>query len=186
MLVIFPIVAMIIIITMIVCVVYMASRYKRCPPDKILVIFGAVGNGRRAICVRTGAFVLPLYQDYSYLSLTPMEKEIDLPHCISSDNEYGVAIKAKATFAIGTEEQLMYNAAERLLNLSIKDIEDLAKEIIEGQTRLTIASFPPRSLTKDSIELIEAIKASIDPELNKLGLKIINLNISDLKQFKVS
>ncbi len=186
MLTVLPVVIMLMILCVIVSVVYFASRYRRCPPDKILVIFGAVGDGRSAKCVRTGAFVVPLYQDYSYLSLTPMEKEIDLPCCISSDNEYGVAIKAKATFAIGTEEQLMDNAAERLLNLSIKDIEDLAKEIIMGQTRLTIATFPPGSLSKDSIELIEAIKASIDPELNKLGLKIMNFYISDMTECKES
>lgn len=169
-------------IAFISCFIYMIKRYRRCPPDMILVIYGNVGNGRSFKCIHGGgAYVIPLYQDYSYLSLTPIKLDINLPHCISKDNNILFNIKAIFTFAIGTEEHLMNAAAERLLGLSIRDIEDIVKEIIYGQLRLTIASFSPDDLRKENKVFIDAVKENIEPELNKLGLKIINFEILDLK-----
>ena len=75
------------ILAMIIFVVYMAGRYRRCPSDKILVIFGSVGENKTAKCIHGGgAFVLPLYQDYSYLSLTPMNIDINLQNAHLKDN----------------------------------------------------------------------------------------------------
>ena len=164
-----------------ISVVFLVSRYRRCPPDRILVIFGNVGEGRTHRCIHGGgAYVIPLYQDYSYLSLTPIKLDINLPHCISKDVNILFNIKANFTFAIGTEEHLMNAAAERLLGLSISDIADMVKEIIYGQLRLTIVSFSPDDLRKENKEFIDAVKENIEPELNKLGLEITNIYISDL------
>jgi flotillin len=45
-------------------VAFMASRYKRCPSDKILVIYGRVEKGRSSKTTHGGgAFVWPLIQD---------------------------------------------------------------------------------------------------------------------------
>ena len=59
--------------------IFLASRYKRCPSDKILVIFGKVGEGQSAECIHGGGtLVWPLIQDYAYLDLTPMTINIPL------------------------------------------------------------------------------------------------------------
>ncbi len=174
-------------IAFIVSFIYMIKRYRRCPPDKILVIFGAVGKERSFKCIHGGsAFVMPLYQDYTYLSLTPMETEVNILKCFSNNKDFCFNIKANFTFAIGTEEHLMNEAATKLLNLSINDIEDLAKEIIYGQLRLSIASFSPDDLRKENEKFLDAVKANIEPELNKIGLKLINIFISELEYCKDS
>lgn len=162
-------------------VIYMTGRYRRCPSDKILVIFGsAIGGNRSAKCIHGGgAFVMPLYQDYSYLSLTPMTINIPLQNALSQQN---IRINVPATFTVGisTDEAIMNNAAERLLNLSIKDIEDLAKEIIFGQLRLTVASLTIEEINQDRERFLEAVRKNVEPELNKIGLKLINVNVTDI------
>ena len=120
-------VGIIVVIALVICAAYMAGRYRRCPSDKILVIFGSVGSNRSAKCIHGGgAFVMPLIQDYSYLSLTPMTINIPLQNALSQQN---IRINVPATFTVGisTDETIMNNAAERLLNISMKDVEDLAK-----------------------------------------------------------
>ncbi len=60
-------------------ITFLASRYKRCPSDKILVVYGKVGIGQSARCIHGGgALIWPLIQDYAYISLTPMTIGIPL------------------------------------------------------------------------------------------------------------
>lgn len=159
---------------------YLAGRYKRCPSNKILVIYGKVGAGQSARCIHGGGvLVLPLVQDYGYLSLTPMTIQIDLQNALSLQN---IRINVPSTFTVGisTDPAIMQNAAERLLGLQPKAIEDMAKEIIFGQLRLTVASLTIEQINQDRESFLESIRKNVEPELNKIGLYLINVNVTDI------
>ncbi|MBN2318980.1 MAG: flotillin family protein [Acidobacteria bacterium] len=161
-------------------IVYMASRYKRCPSDKILVVFGKVGTGRSARCIHGGgSMVWPIVQDYAFLGLTPMTIGIPLKNALSMQN---IRIDVPSTFTVGisTEPGIMTNAAERLLHLGSKEIEQMAGEIIFGQLRLTVASLTIEQINQDRESFLEAIRKNVEPELNKVGLYLINVNITDI------
>jgi len=159
---------------------YLASRYKRCPSDKILVIYGKVGAGQSANCIHGGgAFIWPLIQDYAYISLTPMTINIPLQKALSMQN---IRINVPSTFTVGisTEPEVMAAAAERLLHLTQTQIEEMAKEIIFGQLRLTVASLTIEQINQDRESFLESIRKNVSPELNKIGLSLINVNITDI------
>jgi flotillin len=160
--------------------IFLASRYKRCPSDKILVVYGKVGKGQHANCIHGGgAFIWPLIQDYTYLSLTPMTIPISLQNALSMQN---IRINVPSTFTVGinTQPNIMSNAAERLLGLESKQIESMCKEIIFGQLRLTVASLTIEQINQDRESFLEAIRKNVEPELNKIGLYLINVNITDI------
>lgn len=164
----------------VIFVVFLASRYKRCPSDKILVIFGKVGKGQSANCIHGGgAFVWPLIQDYSYMSLTPMTISIPLKSALSLQN---IRINVPSTFTVGvsTDPAIMNNAAERLLNLGKNEIEEMAMEIIFGQLRLTVASLKIEEINQDRERFLDSVRHNVSPELNKIGLYLINVNITDI------
>ena len=159
---------------------YLIKRYKRCPSDKILVVFGKVGTGQSARCIHGGgALIIPLFQDYRYLSLTPMTIGIPLQNALSQQN---IRINVPSTFTVGisTDPSIMTNAAERLLELQNKDIEAMAREIIFGQLRLTVASLTIEQINQDRESFLTAIRKNVEPELNKIGLYLINVNITDI------
>ena len=92
-----------------------AKRYKRCPSNKILVIYGKVREGHSARCLHGGgAFVWPLIQDYGFLHLDPMQIEIPLKGALSIEN-IRVNVPSVFTVAVGTDPGAMNNAAVRLL-----------------------------------------------------------------------
>jgi flotillin len=160
--------------------VYLSSRYKRCPSDKILVVYGRVDKGRSSRCMHGGgALIWPLVQDYAFLSLTPMTINIPLQNALSMQN---IRINVPSTFTVGvsTDSDIMTNAAERLLGLPPKAIEDMAKEIIFGQLRLTVASLTIEQINQDRESFLESIRKNVEPELNKIGLYLINVNITDI------
>ncbi len=161
-------------------IVFLATRYKRCPSDKILVVYGKVGKGQSALCIHGGgAFIWPLIQDYTYMSLTPLTIPIPLTKALSQQN---IRVNVPSTFTVGvsTEEVIMNNAAERLLNLPQDDVENMAREIIFGQLRLTVASLTIEQINQDREKFLDAIRRNVAPELNKIGLYLINVNITDI------
>ncbi len=161
-------------------IIFLAKRYRRCPSDQILVIYGKVRRGMSSKCLHGGgAFVWPLIQDYAYLSLTPMTINIPLQNALSFQN---IRINVPSTFTVGisVDPTIMTNAAERLLGLKAAAIEDMAKEIIFGQLRLTVASLTIEQINQDRESFLEAIRKNVEPELNKIGLYLINVNITDI------
>jgi flotillin len=173
-----PIAALIILVVS--TVVFLASRYKRCPSDMILVVYGKVGEGQSARCIHGGgALVWPLIQDSAYMSLTPITISIPLQNALSLQN---IRINVPSTFTVGisVDKNTMNNAAERLLNLPPQRIEDMAKEIIFGQLRLTVASLTIEQINQDRESFLESIRKNVEPELNKIGLYLINVNITDI------
>lgn len=157
------------------------NRYRRCPSDKILVIYGTTSNGGSAKCVHGGgAFVWPVVQDYAYLSLTPISIEANLTNALSRQN-IRVDVPCRFTVGISTEGESMNNAAERLLGLTPNDIQEMARDILFGQLRLVIASMSIEELNSDRDKFQENIMTNVEIELKKIGLKLINVNVTDIK-----
>ncbi|MDO5971539.1 SPFH domain-containing protein [Flavivirga aquimarina] len=160
--------------------IILIRRYKRCPSDRILVVYGKVGGGQSAKCIHGGAaFILPVIQDYEFLDLTPISIEVNLVNALSKQN-IRVNVPSRFTIGVSTEPGIMQNAAERLLGLGQNEIQDLAQEIIFGQLRLVVASMDIEEINSDRDKFLANISQSVESELKKVGLKLINVNITDI------
>jgi len=159
---------------------FLASRYRRCPSNRILVVYGKVSGNKAAKCLHGGGtFVWPLAQDYAYLSLEPLVIEIPLEGALSYNN---IRVNVPATFTVGisTDPVLMNNAAERLLMLDDRKIREQAQDIILGQLRLVIATLSIEEINKDREKFMALINENVEQEINKIGLELINVNIRDI------
>ncbi len=161
-------------------IMLIARRYKRCPSNRVLVIYGKTGGGDAARCVHGGAaFVIPLIQDYDYLYLDPIQIEVPLKGALSMEN-IRVNVPSVFTVAIGTDAETMQNAAIRLLGLGTQEVKEQARDIIFGQLRQVIASMKIEDINRDRDKFLDNIQRSLEPELKKIGLVLINVNITDI------
>lgn len=170
-----------IVVFFLIVVITLISRYRMCPPDRILVVYGKLAEGQSSKCYHGGStFVMPFFQSYGYLDLTPINIEIELKGALSSQN---IRIDAPASFTIGisTESEVMQNAATRLLGRTLDEIQQLASEIIMGQMRVVFASMSIEEINTDREKLIALITKGVEVELHKVGLRMINGNIRDIK-----
>ncbi|GAA0179762.1 flotillin family protein [Clostridium sediminicola] len=176
----------VIVVALFVVIIALFSRYKRCPSDKILVIYGKTGKNtegsdRSARCIHGGAaFVWPVIQSYEYMQLTPISIDVNLTKALSKQN---IRVDVPSTFTVGisTDTEVMTNAAERLLGLTRQNIQDLAKDIIFGQLRLVIATMDIEEINSDRDKFLANVSANVEQELKKIGLKLINVNVTDIK-----
>jgi flotillin len=163
-----------------ILLIAMVKRYKRCPSDRILVVYGKVSGGESAKCIHGGAaFIFPVIQDYQFLDLTPISIEVNLVNALSKQN-IRVNVPSRFTIGVSTEPGIMQNAAERLLGLGQSEIQELAQEIIFGQLRLVVASMDIEEINSDRDKFLTNISKSVESELKKVGLKLINVNITDI------
>ena len=168
------------VLFIVLILIVLIKRYKRCPSDRILVVYGKVGGGQSAKCIHGGAaFIIPVIQDYEFLDLTPISIEVNLVNALSKQN-IRVNVPSRFTIGISTEPGIMQNAAERLLGLGQNEIQELAQEIIFGQLRLVVASMDIEEINNDRDKFLTNISASVESELKKVGLKLINVNITDI------
>ena len=181
------IIAVVIVAVLIIFMIILtvAVRYKTCPPDKIMIIYGKLkassdGTYQSSRCIHGGAaFVWPFFQKYTYMDLTPLAISVDLKNTLSKQN---IRIDVPSIFTVGisTDPGIMQNAAERLGMLSLTQISDLARDIIFGQLRLVIATMNIEEINSDRDKFLEAISRNVEGELKKVGLRLINVNVTDI------
>ena len=152
---------LVIVLAIVGSVAFLFSRYKMCPSDKILIVYGNVGAGRSAKCIHGGAtFVMPVIQSYAFMDLNPINIDVPLKGALSSQN---IRVDVPSSFIVGisTQPEIMQNAASRLLGRSRQDIRDLASEIIMGQMRVVIASLTIEEINADREKLIKGITGGV-------------------------
>jgi flotillin len=177
----FVVIGLIVVLLFLGFFAFLVKRYKRCPSDKILVVYGKVGGtDKTAKCIHGGAaFIIPVIQDYEFLDLTPIPIEVPLENALSRQN-IRVNVPSRFMVAISTEPGVMQNAAERLLGLTQQEIRHLAADIIFGQLRVVIATMDIEEINADREKFLTNVSASVEHELRKLGLKLINVNVTDI------
>ncbi len=177
---------LILVVVVFVTLAAILKRYKRCPSDKILVIFGKTGRNKEgsissARCVHGGAaFIWPVFQDYAFLDLKPISIECNLTNALSKQN-IRVDVPCRFTVGISTEPENMTNAAERLLGLSVDSIQNIATDILFGQLRLVIATMDIEEINADRDKFLANVSTNVEAELRKIGLKLINVNVTDIR-----
>ncbi len=181
----------IIVISVVVLILFslalaLISRFKRCPSNKVLVVYGSLlgknpdGTKRASKCLHDGGtLVLPVFQSYKFLDLTPISIQVDLKNALSRQN---IRIDVPSRFMVGvsTDPVIVQNAAERLLELSLAEIQELSRDIIFGQLRLIIATMEIEEINADRDKFLEAVSRNVETELKKIGLRLINVNVTDI------
>ena len=105
--------------------------------------------------------------------------DVDLKNALSEQN---IRISIPSTFTIGisAKEEFMQLAAERLLGLTQQQIVEQASDIIFGQLRSIISGLKIEEINADRDKFLLQIKDTLTPELQKIGLTLINVNIRDI------
>ena len=174
------------IMTILMSFIMVRMCYKKCPPSKIMVIYGNVGMDRSGTPLRakyihgSAAFIVPFIQTYEFLDLKPISIPIELRNALSKEH---TQIDIFSTFIVGISEEmeLMEKAGERLLGVSVAEIQRLAKEIILGQLRLIIGTLNVEDIDLNKEKFVDDLYKNVGKELNKLGLYLINNSISGIK-----
>lgn len=191
----------VVVLVAIITIIGILSRYRKCKSDELLVVYGKTGSHKEKVSERDAkgnlvdreveiktakvyhggaAFVWPIIQGYEVMSMQPIQLNLVLKNALSAQN-IRVTIPTTVTVAISQEPLIMQNAANRLLGADDDVKESLISDIVYGQMRLVIASMTIEELNSDRDKFLAQARDNINTELNKLGLYLMNINISDIQ-----
>ena len=187
------IIAGIIVVLVILTLIGLMSRYRRCASDEILVVFGKAGKksvtdpatGKSETIVLPskiihggGTFVFPIIQDWKKMSLKPIQIQTSVVGV--SSQMIKVSIPVTLTTGIGTTDELMQNAASRFLTARPDEISEQIRDILIGEMRSLMATMTIEEINADRVKFLGKAKENIEAELNKVGFCIININNADI------
>jgi flotillin len=156
------------------------KRLRKCSADELLVIWGSGTKGKGSKIIHGGMeFVWPGIQDYKYMNLTPIPIGIELEGALSKQN-IRVNVPSNFMVAIDPTPEVAQMAAQRLLNLNRQQIAKLAEEIIYGQLREVIATMDIEEINSNREKFQQQIQIKVESELKNIGLKLVNVNITDI------
>jgi flotillin len=171
-------VVMIVLVTVFVVgtamLAFFVRQYRRCPPNRILVVYGKAGVGEPAVCIHGGArLVVPLVQHYGWLRLEPMRIKVSR-QTTASGKTIADPLPRVFSVAIGTTAELMQTAAVRLLGLTDGEITRQVEDIIVTRLDILIDAIEHGQVETGTDEFYQRLETSISAELEKLGLVLIN------------
>lgn len=183
----------VVVILVVLTIIGLMSRYRRCASDEILVVFGKAGKttkvnpetGKKEIIILPskiihggGTFVFPIIQDWRKMSLKPIQIQTSVVGV--SSQMIKVSIPVTLTTGIGTSNVLMQNAASRFLTASSTEISEQIRDILIGEMRSLMATMTIEEINADRVKFLGKAKENIETELNKVGFSIININNADI------
>ena len=162
------------IFLIVIVVIFMSKGYAYCPNYKAIVVFDADNKKNIKRCVYgKDIFIIPFIEDYTFLSLKPINIDLNFRRLKTKDS-LDISFFSNVIFAISPKENLLQNAANKLLWLDEQEIIQLVTDIVKRQIYSAISNFSSEEIFKGEKILSDLIIKNADKELNPLGLFILN------------
>ncbi len=153
--------------------------YKKCPPNKAMVITGPTGT---STVIGRAKFVIPFVQRVDYMSLENIQVDFTSRDEIPTKDAINVMVDAVANMAIDQDPEILKIASSKFLGYSIEDIQKIVTPVLEGNIREIISQTTLKSLIQgDKKEFAEKVVENVTPNLRDMGLKLTTFNIQNFK-----
>ncbi len=161
--------------------VVLARNYRKCPPNKVLVVYGRTGADGKGFRLITGGatFVYPLLEDFTEIGLENFSVEAQVLKSPNSDG-VPVSVDAIANIKVSSNPQLLSAAVERMLGKPTLEVRAMLKQTLDGLLRQIIGTLTIEEMVKDREKLAQGVLTNASAELNKLGFEIDNFVINKL------
>jgi flotillin len=166
------------------------AKYRTVGPDEALIVTGSYlgsknvnidESGNKVKIIRGGGtFVLPVFQRAEPLSLLSSKLEVSTPEVYT---EQGVPVMADgiAIIKVGSSIAEIATAAEQFLGKTKQDLENEAREVLEGHLRSILGSMTVEEIYKNRDKFSQEVQRVATQDLAKMGLVIVSFTIKDVR-----
>lgn len=182
-------VAIVIFILLMLLIVFV-SKYQTAKPDEALIISGSYlgkknvhtdeSNNKIKIVRGGGAFVLPVFQRSNRISLLSSKLDVSTPEVYT---EQGVPVMCDGTsiIKIGSSVEEIATAAEQFLGKTTDELENEAREVLEGHLRSILGSMTVEEIYQNRDKFSQSVQEVASVDLAKMGLIIVSFTIKEVR-----
>lgn len=153
-----------------------------CRPHEILIFSGR--KHRREDGVEVGfrivfggrAWRVPIIENVERMDMRAIPIDVSVQ---AAYTRVGIPLKVRAiaVVKIASNPNVVMNAVERFLGRGLADIQQVAKETLEGNLRGVLATLTPEEVNEDRLKFAESLSQEVEQDLAKLGLHLDVLKI---------
>lgn len=161
------------------------SLYRICQPSEVLIFAGPRTpiDSKKKVgyrLIRGGSsYQIPILEEVFRMDLTNMTIDLKVVNAYSKGG-IPLTVTGVANIKISSADPIIHNAIERLLGKSRAQVENLAKETLEGNLRGVLASLTPEEANGDQIAFAQNLLEEAEEELQTLGLSLDSLQIQTI------
>ncbi|HCT4325812.1 TPA: flotillin family protein [Enterococcus faecium] len=187
--VVFIAIAIAALILLMLLIVFVA-KYQTAKPDEALIISGSYlgsknvhideSNNKIKIVRGGGAFVLPVFQRSNRISLLSSKLDVSTPEVYT---EQGVPVMCDGTsiIKIGSSVEEIATAAEQFLGKTREELENEAREVLEGHLRSILGSMTVEEIYQNRDKFSQSVQEVASVDLAKMGLIIVSFTIKEVR-----
>ena len=178
-------IAVVIVVFILVIIGLIKANLFICPPNEVLIFSGRrrqTADGRQVgyRVIKGGrAFRIPLLERVDRLDLRTIPLEVEITNAYSKGG-IPLSIQGIANVKIAGDEPLLGNAVERFLSKPLDQIQEIAKDTLEGNLRGVLATLTPEEVNEDRLKFAQSLIGEADIDLSKLGLMLDTLKIQNV------
>ena len=178
-----------VLIVLMLLIVFVA-KYQTAKPDEALIISGSYlgsknvhadeSNNKIKIVRGGGAFVLPVFQRSNRISLLSSKLDVSTPEVYT---EQGVPVMCDGTsiIKIGSSVEEIATAAEQFLGKTREELENEAREVLEGHLRSILGSMTVEEIYQNRDKFSQSVQEVASVDLAKMGLIIVSFTIKEVR-----
>ena len=159
-----------------VLVLVFESCWRKCPPDKLMIVSGA---GKMRSVSGKGTFVIPLLQRVDTLSLGAVQVQLTTENDIPTQDAILIHACAVANFQIGQTPELIETASKNYLNMDKEEMTRQVTEVMLGKMREVIGQMDLKELMRDRESFNAKVFDGSKDDLANLGLELRTFNVQD-------
>lgn len=163
-------------VLLLLLIIFIACAYTKAGPDEVIMISGL---GKRKVLRGKAGWRLPFLQRKDKLSLKVFQVDIKTRESIPTNEFININVDGVANLKISSDPDLLERAFEATLGMGQTDLIEQVKQVLEGNMREIIGTVGIRQLVQDRKGVAEAVKENVIPDMNKLGLELVNFNIQN-------
>jgi flotillin len=162
------------------------ANLRICQPNEVLVFSGRSRRlsdgskvGYRVIKGGRG-FRIPIVEKVSSLDLTTIPIDLTVSNAYSRGG-IPLTVRAIANVKIASNEVELNNAVERLLGKPADQIQQIAKETLEGNLRGVVSQLTPEEVNEDRLKFAKNLIEEADADMSALGIQLDTLKIQSVE-----
>ena len=162
----------------IVVIVLLIMGYLKAPPDTAYIISGL---GKKRILIGRAGWRVPFFERVDKLSLRVMQVDVRTTDAVPTNEFINVSVDGVANVKISSDPELLKLAAESLLGKRQEELVGLVTQVLEGNMREIVGSVGLKEMVQDRQGVAKKITENVVPDMQKLGLEVVNFNIQNFK-----
>ncbi len=152
--------------------------YLKAPPDTAYIISGL---GKKRILIGRAGWRVPFFERVDKLSLRVMQVDVRTTDAVPTNEFINVSVDGVANVKISSDPELLKLAAESLLGKRQDELIGLVTQVLEGNMREIVGSVGLKEMVQDRQGVAKKITENVVPDMQKLGLEVVNFNIQNFK-----